>query len=207
MPDVLRAGAVRTLSLCLVLAASAAGCGGGGPERPASGPTPGWSAVPGQAARESARPRYAGIGDPVELRVPSIGVRTSLERLRMGPDGELRSPVDPARAGWFAGGVRPGRPGPAVVVGHVDSTTGPAVFAGLGGLRRGATAQLSDARGRRAVFRVEEVRSYAKAGFPTREVYGPTPDPQLRLITCGGGFDHATGHYKTNVVIYAVLDH
>ncbi|MFI0449994.1 class F sortase [Actinomadura sp. 6N118] len=161
----------------------------------------------GQAAQVSSHPAAGGIGEPVEVRIPSIGVRSALERLHMGGQGELESPKDPARAGWFADGVRPGWPGPAVVVGHVDSKSGPAVFTRLGALRRGATVQVGDARGKSVTFRVEEVRSYAKAGFPTKEVYGATPDPQLRLITCGGGFDHTSGHYKTNVVIYAALAH
>ncbi|MFP3969518.1 class F sortase [Actinomadura fulvescens] len=155
----------------------------------------------------SSHPVTGAIGEPVELRIPSIGVRSTLERLHLGGGGELRSPKDPARAGWFAGGVRPGRPGPAVVVGHVDSSSGPAVFTRLGTLGRGAAVHVADARGGRVTFRVEEVRSYAKAAFPAKEVYGATPDPQLRLITCGGGFDRATGHYNTNVVIYATLAH
>ncbi|KAB2339504.1 class F sortase [Actinomadura rudentiformis] len=204
MPESRRAAA--GLALCCLMLCCLVGCGG--TANTAAGPTPGWSAVPGgQAAQVSSHPATGGIGEPVELRIPSIGVRSTLERLRMGGQGELESPRDPARAGWFADGVRPGRPGPAVVVGHVDSKSGPAVFTRLGTLRRGATVQVGDARGKSVTFRVEEVRSYAKTGFPTKEVYGATPDPQLRLITCGGGFDRTTGHYKTNVVIYAALAH
>ncbi|MFG2001822.1 class F sortase [Spirillospora sp. NPDC048911] len=207
MPDLRRARARLALGgLAIGLVPGAAGCGGAA--SPAAGPTPGWSAVPGgQAARVSSHPVTGGIGEPAELRIPSIGVRTALERLHRDERGELETPEDPARAGWFADGVRPGRPGPAVVVGHVDSKTGPAVFTRLGTLRPGAAVRIGDARGKGVTFRVEEVRSYAKAGFPTGEVYGATPGPELRLITCGGGFDRATGHYNTNVVIYAALTH
>lgn len=184
-----------------------AGCGGDGAAKLRSGPVPGWSAAPGQGAQVSRQPVYARRGDPVKVEIPSIGVRSSLERLRTGKGGVLTPPSEPGRAGWFADGVRPGEPGPAVIVGHVDSRTGPAVFTRLGSLRPGAMVTVQDSHGARLTFKVETTRSYPKASFPTKEVYGPTPDPQLRLITCGGGFDRATRHYTTNVVVYAGLVH
>jgi sortase (surface protein transpeptidase) len=137
------------------------------------------------------------------LRIPSIGVRTTLERLGVDAQGELAPPQDPDRAGWFAAGVRPGDPGPAVIAGHVDSRTGPAVFTHLGAVRPGAEVVVTDARGAVVRFLVDAVRSYPKSRFPTSDVYGATPDAQLRLITCGGDFDRGTGHYVANVVVYA----
>jgi sortase (surface protein transpeptidase) len=141
----------------------------------------------------------------VWLSIPSIGVSSGLERLRTDGAGRLLPPVDPQVAGWFAGGVRPGDAGPAILAGHVDSWTGPAVFTRLGELRRGAVVVVTDAHGRKVDFTVDGVATYAKDRFPTGAVYGATPDPQLRLITCGGDFDHATGHYRANVVVYAHL--
>ncbi|WP_328594262.1 class F sortase [Actinomadura macrotermitis] len=150
------------------------------------------------SARAAAR-----LDEPVRLSIPSLDVQTELERLATGADGVLGTPRDPAKAGWYAAGVRPGDQGPAVIAGHVDSRTGPAVFARLRELRRGAEVLVADARGRTARFTVDEVRVHAKAAFPTAEVYGPTPDAQLRLITCGGAFDRARGHYRDNVIVYA----
>jgi Domain of unknown function (DUF4397)/Sortase domain len=145
---------------------------------------------------------YAG---PRALRIPAIGVRTPLEPLGTDARGRLRPPGDPAHAGWFAGGVRPGAVGPAVIAGHVDSRTGPAVFTRLGSLGRGTRILVTDARGRTTAFAVDRVASFPKERFPTREVYGATPDPQLRLITCGGAFDPASGHYRRDVVVFASL--
>jgi sortase (surface protein transpeptidase) len=119
--------------------------------------------------------------------------------------GVLIPPTDPARAGWYAAGVRPGDPGPAVIAGHLDSRTGAAVFAKLGTLRRGAAIAVTDARGTVVRFTVDSVHSYPKVKFPTTQVYGSTPDPELRLITCGGDFDRASGHYVDNVVVFASL--
>lgn len=189
--------------LALGLAAGLTGCGGAG-GRAAAGVRPGWSAVPGQVAVVQTRtsPGVA-YGEPAALRIPSIGVRTMLERLAVDAHGELAPPRDPGRAGWFAAGVRPGDPGPAVIAGHVDSRTGPAVFTRLGEMRPGAEVVVTDARGAVVRFLVEAVRSYPKSRFPTSDVYGATPDAQLRLITCGGDFDRGTGHYVANVVVYA----
>lgn len=175
----------------LAAAVLVAGCGSG---HSATGR--GWSAAPRQAAREQR-------GDPVSVSIPSIGVRSSLERLGVDGRGELMAPRDPDKAGWFAAGVRPGDPGPAVIAGHVDSRTGPAVFTRLGEVRPGAAVVVTDVRGGIVRFAVDEVRTYPKSGFPTSDVYGPTPDAELRLITCGGDFDRATGHYLANVVVFA----
>ncbi|GAB3981563.1 hypothetical protein GCM10029978_082840 [Actinoallomurus acanthiterrae] len=149
--------------------------------------------------------RTGAYAEPVMLRIPALGVRTVLERLSTDRDGRLQPPREPARAGWFGDGIRPGAPGPAVIAGHVDSRTGPAVFTGLGSLRPGDRIQVTDARGRVVAFTVDRVRSYPKTEFPTEDVYGATPDPQLRLITCGGAFDPASGHYRRDVVVYASL--
>lgn len=165
----------------------------------------GFSAVPGQVARPLPTGGTTEHAPPIEVAIPSIGVRSGLERLGMDAAGVLSPPRDPARAGWFAAGVRPGDAGPAVIAGHVDSRTGPAVFARLATLRRGALITVTGTDHRTVRFAVDEVRTYAKTRFPTADVYGGTPDAQLRLITCGGAFDRARGHYLLNIVVYASL--
>jgi hypothetical protein len=172
---------------------------------------PRWTAstplIPLPAGRARGEPahRTGTYAEPATLRIPAIGVSSPLQRLSTDAHGRLLPPRRPAHAGWFADGVRPGAPGPAVVAGHVDSRTGPAVFTRLGSLRPGARILLTDARGRVTTFAVDRVLSYPKTRFPTEDVYGATPDPQLRLITCGGAFDPESGHYRRDVVVYASL--
>ncbi|MEO5874940.1 MAG: sortase, partial [Streptosporangiaceae bacterium] len=117
--------------------------------------------------------------------------------------GVVVPPKKPMDAGWFAAGTQPGDPGPAVIAGHVDSKTGPAVFTRLGELKPGDEILVTDTAGATARFAVDEVVTYPKDRFPTAAVYGATPDVQLRLITCGGTFDEGRGHYRDNVIVYA----
>jgi Sortase domain len=143
---------------------------------------------------------------PVRLEIPAIGVSTPLLRLGLEPDGAMEVPGDFARAGWFAEGPAPGQVGPSVVAGHVDSKTGPAVFYRLRDLRPGDPVLVERADGARLRFLVERSRSYPKTTFPTRDVFGPVPAAELRLITCGGEFDRARGSYRDNLVVFARLD-
>ncbi|WP_318658049.1 class F sortase [Streptomyces dioscori] len=114
-------------------------------------------------------------------------------------------PLDkPKLAGWYEGGPSPGEKGTAVVVGHLDTRTGPAVFAGLSTLKPGLLVEALRADGRTAVYTVDAVRVYEKARFPSQEVYGARKRPELRLITCGGVYDRRSG-YKSNVVVFAHL--
>lgn len=142
-------------------------------------------------------------GPPTRLKVPVIGVDTSLETLRLGGDNELTPPVDFAKAGWYAGGTAPGDTGPAVLAGHVDSKRGPAVFYNLRKLVTGDKIEVVRG-GRTLTFTVTSTAWYPKAEFPTAQVYGATPGSQLRLITCGGVFDRSLRSYKDNLVVYAV---
>ena len=141
----------------------------------------------------------------MQLVIPALGVDSRLMGLRVGRDGRLQTPQDYDRAGWYRDGVAPGDPGPAVLVGHVDSHSGPAVFFGLSSLKTGDTASVRRADGTTVTFVVQDVQSFRKDEFPTERVYGPTSGPELRLVTCGGGFDRESGHYVDNVVVLATL--
>jgi sortase (surface protein transpeptidase) len=140
---------------------------------------------------------------PVRVEIPSIGVSSRLVRLGLNADGTMEVPRDYDLAGWFTGGAMPGQDGPAVISGHVDSKSGPAVFYRLRDLRRGDTIRVQRAHGDWLAFEVTGTARYAKAEFPTDAVFGPVTGPVLRVITCGGDFDRASGHYLDNVVVTA----
>jgi hypothetical protein len=146
---------------------------------------------------------YVAVAEPIRLRITAADVDTPLQRLGRAPDGSIEVPTDFALAGWFAEGARPGQPGPAVILGHVDSRSGPAVFYRLARLPVGADVLVDRADGSAIGFRVSRVLRVPKAGFPTDLVYAPTLEPSLRLVTCGGSFDRARRSYVDNVIVYA----
>ena len=170
------------------------------PARPAPIPVPS-----GQTVRPASLATAQPPARPVWLSVPAIGVRTSLIKLGVGQNGTLQVPASTAVAGWYTGGPRPGAVGAAVIAGHVDSRTGPGIFFWLRTLRPGDRVYVGRADAAMAVFTVTSVRMYAKDQFPTTAVYGPVPDAELRLITCGGVFDRSLGSYLSNVVVFARL--
>jgi len=140
---------------------------------------------------------------PRRVTIPRIGVDRPLIGLRVQRDGTLEVPQDFSVPGWHRAGTRPGDAGPAVLVGHVDSHKGPAVFFRLKELRRGDRIIIGRTDGSTVVFAVHAVERVSKQKFPTARVYGDTPGAELRLLTCGGEFDRKTKHYKDNVVVFA----
>ena len=142
---------------------------------------------------------------PVGIRIPSIGVDASMIPLGLRPDRSIEVPQDFAQAGWWADGPEPGEPGPAVVLGHVDSRSGPAVFFDLRDLESGDEVVIDRADGTSVTYRVDRLEQHPKDEFPTDAVYGPTADAQLRLVTCGGEFDRGVRHYVDNIVVFASL--
>ncbi|QKW39368.1 class F sortase [Actinomadura sp. NAK00032] len=168
-------------------------------------PAPSASATPGTAAPATtpALPRSA----PIRLEIPSIDVRTPLMTLAKNADQTVETPPlgRAQEAGWYRLGPAPGSRGAAVLIGHVDTATGPAVFYRLGDLRPGDTARVLRADGRTAVFRIDSVERVGKDDFPTQRVYGDPGYAAIRLITCGGRFDRGSGHYVDNVIAYGHL--
>jgi len=159
----------------------------------------------GVAAKPPGPSGHRRVARPVRLVIPAIGVDTRLIRLGLTSTHALQVPISAAIAGWFTGSPRPGATGASIIAGHIDSYSGPGVFFLLHQMHRGERVYVRRANKSVAQFRVTAVREYAKNRFPTAAVYGPVPDAELRLITCGGIFDYATGSYLSNVVVYAVL--
>ncbi len=140
---------------------------------------------------------------PVALIIPAIGVDARLVDLGLTAAGTVQVPAEPASPGWYTGSPRPGAIGSSILLGHIDSNFGPAVFYRLGELRPRERVYVRRADHTLAVFRVDSVRWYQKTHFPTAAVYGPTPDAELRLISCGGVFDPQLKSYLSNIVVYA----
>jgi len=142
---------------------------------------------------------------PVELTIPAISLTVSLSTLGLNADGTVQVPTDIQQPGWYGLGPSPGEIGSAVILGHVDSSEGPAVFFKLRSLVAGDIVDTSLADGITAEFKVTSVAMYLKTNFPDQAVYTSHGDSALQLVTCGGAFDTQTGHYLSNIVVYTSL--
>lgn len=148
---------------------------------------------------------------PVAVSIPAIRATSTLVPLGLDNTGAMVvPPVDqPMQAGYYKFGPLPGAQGPAVVVGHVDGRINgrggqPGIFHRLRELKPGDRINIDRVDGSRVTFRVERVETHPKSAFPTAAVYGDTPGPALRLITCGSSFDRAARSYRGNVIVFAV---
>ncbi|ROQ58620.1 sortase family protein [Rathayibacter sp. PhB152] len=207
------AGAGAALTVLLLLA----GCATAGEEAAPAATPAASSAAPATTAPATPSPGDAGALQnpvvaaaparsavtPVRVVIPAIGVDSTLESLTRDDTGWIQPPVQVDDAGWYRDGVVPGDIGPSVIAGHVDSRIGPGVFLDLTALVPGDTVDVILSDGSTRTFSVTGSVSVPKEDFPTEDVYGPSPTPQLRLITCGGVFDDSYGHYVDNVVVSA----
>ena len=159
-----------------------------------------------QGPRDRVRPSARKLKPmvPSTVRVPSIAVEAPVIRPGLNQDGTIEVPEEWSETGWWSGGSKPGAAGPAVIVGHVDSKTGPAVFFRLRDLRPGDIIVLGST-GRSIRFEVVRLERHPKDEFPTDEVYEDARQPTLRLVTCDGDFDSGTGHYVDNLIVFARL--
>ena len=142
---------------------------------------------------------------PVHLTIPRIGVSVGLSVLGLNAKGTVNTPTNFAVPGWYRGDRSPGQKGSAVILGHVDSTNGPAVFYKLDKLGLGNRVDVTLRNGKKLTFAVIGVRMFEKTNFPDQLVYGARDYPALQLVTCGGIFDPSTGHYLSNIVVFTAL--
>ncbi|GGX02315.1 class F sortase [Streptomyces lomondensis] len=173
------------------------------PDVPAAPPA---SAAP-QRSTASASGPHLPRSRPVRLLIPKIAVDAPFTDLAIGRSGQLEPPPaeDTNLVGWHAEGHSPGEAGTAIIAGHVDTTTSPAVFARLSELRKGDRFHVKRADGSRATFAVDSAEYFDKDRFPSERVYGDTPDAQVRLITCAGAYDRQARDYTENLVVFAHL--
>ncbi|MEV6617377.1 class F sortase [Streptomyces sp. NPDC051051] len=174
-----------------------------GPPQPASA-----AAADARAAQDTLGKTVQALpfAEPDRVRIPAIRVDAPVMQVGLDTDGWVGAPPpeDPNLAGWFTGAVSPGEKGTAVVVGHVDNMQGPAVFYGLGALKKGNHVEVTRRDGKTTVFEIYGVEVFEKNNFPGDRVYASKGAPELRVITCGGGFSKANG-YDGNVVAFARL--
>lgn len=209
LPRLLARGVESAAGVAALLALALAGwmlcdaTSASGPPQPVGA---GHGIGPVTAAHGSAVVSPLPAARPVRIRIGSLGLDAPLVPVGLDAQGRLEPPPPdrPQAAGWYADGVTPGARGTAVVVGHVDSRTGPAVFFLLGRIHSGETILINRQDGRVAVFTVDAVRLLPKAHFPTSLVYRPSEQAELRVITCGGRYDPRTG-YRSDVVVFAHL--
>ena len=143
---------------------------------------------------------------PVELAIPVVSIRSRLVGLRLNNDGTVQVPQDYGAAGWYADGPAPGDPGsPAILIGHVDSASGPGIFFRLTQVKVGDAILIRSADGQVLRFVVYAAKNYAKTTFPAKQIYAGGASPEIRVITCTGTFDQATKHYESNLVVSARL--
>ena len=192
--------AVTALALCSGMWLLHDGAGTPAPPQPSAA-----QARSGTAGHRTTAPALPP-SPPSRVRIPAIGVDAPLTGLGLTSTGSLDVPPAGREnlAGWYEAGTTPGETGTAIVAGHVDNADGPAVFYSLGALRKGARIEVARRDGGTAVFTVDAVEVYDARHFPDEKVYGAAPRPELRVITCGGGYSRTTG-YRGNVVVYAHL--
>jgi len=159
----------------------------------------------GSSTQAGAPKAVAARSVPVSIRIPAIGVSVSLSQLGLNADKSAQVPTKYEEPGWFKLGPTPGQTGSAVILGHVDDKKGPAVFFKVKTLKAGDKVDVSLTNGVISHFVVKAVETYSKADFPAKKVYGSQGFSALQLVTCGGKFDKATGHYESNVVAYTSL--
>jgi hypothetical protein len=198
----------RRLAITLgagLLVAGLAGCGvAAGPWATGNGPNLSSPLVTGAPVAPVA-PLLAAA--PTELRIDSIEAASSLVPLGLNPDRTVAVPPvgTPMQASWYRLGPTPGAAGPAVILGHVNGDGKEGIFARLNQVKPGDQVRVSRADGKTAVFTVTKLQQVAKAAFPTAEVYGDTSAAELRLVTCGGGFDATRHSYADSIIAFATL--
>lgn len=179
----------------------------GGPAGAEAGQTAITAATaPNQTPQASRGASHSPAADPRRVRIPVIGVDATTIPLGLRPDGTIEVPTDFDQTGWWADGPEPGEPGPAVVLGHVDSIDGPAVFSRLADLNVGDVVHVDREDGTTISYRVDRTEQHPKDDFPTDAVYGRHGDESvLRLVTCGGWFDRNARSYVDNIIVFASL--
>lgn len=158
------------------------------------------------AAPKPQPPKSMPRSIPERLIIPSIQLNSELIPLGRYPDGTIEMPSWPSIPGWYEYGPTPGQIGPAVIAGHLDTWTAPAIFWRLHELRPGDEIDVLRQDGTTAKFAVTKVEELPRDNFPTKEIYGNINYAGIRLLTCGGTFNPATMKYSDNTAVFGQLE-
>jgi len=142
---------------------------------------------------------------PVRLCIPSVHLSTSIIPIHLSEDGHLQVPKSSEVAGLYVDGILPGENGNAIVAGHVDNYTGPAIFYPLKHLKPGSFVLLFDQNNQYLKYEVLEVQSYYTQEAPLDKIFGDTPEKQLNLITCTGKYDRKKKEHEKRLIVYTRL--
>jgi len=169
-------------------------------------PTAASAALPGAGGAGGAQAAVAALPEsqPLRIKIPKVSIDAPLMNVALDKQKTIETPPPQYKnlAAWYKGSVSPGADGTSVIVGHVDNASGPAVFYGLGALKKDARIEVARADGTTAIFTIYGIEVFSKKDFPAKRVYGDTARPELRVITCGGTYTKANG-YSGNVVVFA----
>jgi hypothetical protein len=146
--------------------------------------------------------RAANFAAPSSLVIPDLNLKAPFEPLGLNLSGSIEVPKNNWGVGWFVYGAEPGEIGPFVVVGHLDSSQGDAVFAHLNKIKPGNKIMVQNADDSLVTYSVTYVAEFSQNNFPTQAVYGPLPYAGIRLITCSGTWDKKAGHYTNNLIVF-----
>ncbi|ACB62109.1 peptidase C60 sortase A and B [Exiguobacterium sibiricum 255-15] len=143
---------------------------------------------------------------PKTLTIDSLKVKTNIEQVGLDKKGAMGTPKNEQQVGWYKFGPRPGDVGNAVIDGHTDTKTGPAVFYQLHELKKGDKINIKDESGRNLVFRVKKLVEYGHLDAPLEKIFGASDQRNLNLITCIGTYDENEGTYDNRLVVFTELD-
>ncbi|EAR66796.1 hypothetical protein B14911_27355 [Bacillus sp. NRRL B-14911] len=143
--------------------------------------------------------------EPAAIKIPSLGIEAPVGKVGVLENGAMGVPDDNESAGWFEPGIKPGEKGSSVIAGHVDSKAGPAVFFYLKDLVKGDAVIVTAQDGLSYTFEVQQLKSYPYDRAPISEVFGPSDERRLNLITCTGTYNRKTNTHEERLVVYTVL--
>lgn len=158
--------------------------------------------------------RVEPVSPPVAIEVPSHGVQAVVSAHALLAGGALFVPVNAREVSWWSGGAAPGSDkGTIVLVSHINFNGVTGVFSDLGAYQKGQVISLHLADGRLLKYTVaaapvemNKTTAATKAStlYDQRDSFGPAKTGRLLLVSCGGVFDNRTGHYESNIFVYAL---
>lgn len=143
--------------------------------------------------------------NPSRLSIPSLGIEAPFEALGLNVNRTLQVPLNSKNVGWYVNGAKPGEAGASVIVGHLDSGKGSAIFGNLSKIEPGEEIVIYRADGSKVVYQVDWVSKFSQTSFPTQAVYGAVDFPAIRLITCSGVYNKKTGRYSENLIVFGSI--